>query len=152
MTTEPPSGLSGSLDGACGLANDSSSLVGRRSSSGDSDTSALEENASGGDSGPADGWIPSHEGSRVGPIDQERELRGERIRIVDLSELSDKILRHVGLSPEHHFKCGCPLLQRCRCLSCSRQRVLTRQRVPDAENQPLTRAYILERISGRSRQ
>ena len=30
--------------------------------------------------------------------------------------------------------------------------VLTRQRVPDAENQPLTRAYILECISGRSRQ
>jgi hypothetical protein len=69
-----------------------------------------------------------------------------------LSELSDQILRHVGLSPEHHFKCGCPLLQRCRCLSCSRQRVLTRQRAPDAENQPLTRAYILECISGRSRQ
>src|SRR5258708_31783092 len=84
MTTEPPSSLSGSLGGACGLVNDSSSLVGRRSSSGDPDTSALEENASGGDSGPADGWIPSHEGSRVGPIDQERELRGERIRIVDL--------------------------------------------------------------------
>src|SRR6266849_117425 len=84
MTTEPPSGLSGSLDGACGLANDSSSLVARRSSSGDSDTSALEENASGGDGGPADGWIPAHKGSRVGPIDQERELSGERIRSVDL--------------------------------------------------------------------
>src|SRR5882757_7467976 len=57
---------------------------------------------------------------------------------------------HVGLSPEHHFKCGCPLLQRCRCLSCSRQPALTRQRVPDAENQPLTGAYIPECISGRS--
>jgi hypothetical protein len=30
--------------------------------------------------------------------------------------------------------------------------VLTRQRVPDAENQPLMGAYILECISGRSRQ
>src|SRR5206468_4606832 len=48
------------------------------------------------------------------------------------SELSDKIVRHVGLSPEHHFKCGCRFYSGVGASLVLAKRVLTRQRVPDA--------------------
>jgi hypothetical protein len=45
-------------------------------------------------------------------------VRGNPGIIRMLGELGNKALRHVDLSPEHDFQCGCALLQRCERFSC----------------------------------
>src|SRR5207249_10629670 len=44
-------------------------------------------------------------------------VRGNPGIVGMLSELGNKVFRHVGLPPEHDFQCGCPLLRRCGCFS-----------------------------------
>src|SRR2546427_10460626 len=43
-------------------------------------------------------------------------VRGNPGIVGMLSELGNKVFRHVGLPPEHDFQCGCPLLRRLRML------------------------------------